>query len=273
MVRLGQMPLLTVKIFAQAAPPTKAKAPPKDTYDVPCPKEGRALHGIGGKDAIRVPEETGCIDRAILDSPTLQRLGVADRVLEHAHGAGWSALPDDRFEAAFLEERTRDGHARLAKAKTAAEEKAANRVIDEAERAAKKDLAHIPGFYDRDNRVIRMREDRATPEVALHERLHSLSQGIGPFGGLSEGITQYFTEKVLAEQKLPKGKAYPDQLAAARALVALVGDEVVAKAYFDGDPKTLFAAIRAAKPGFDAAAFAKGIAARDWDAVRKVLEP
>lgn len=52
---------------------------------------------------------------------------------------------------------------------------------------------------------------------------------------LNEGLTEYFTEAILAEQKLGSGRAYRAELKLATAFVTSGGEEVAAKAYFSDD--------------------------------------
>ncbi len=58
-------------------------------------------------------------------------------------------------------------------------------------------------------------------------------------------MTQYFTQKVLEEQKLKPGKAYPDQLKMAQALVEIFGEEKTGNAYFKGELAVWEAVVKA----------------------------
>ncbi|HYX41150.1 MAG TPA: DUF4157 domain-containing protein [Pyrinomonadaceae bacterium] len=76
---------------------------------------------------------------------------------------------------------------------------------------------------------------------ALHEALHKLSDGrfraiLGQ--PLDEGVTQYFTDRVLEEQGLPAAKTLYD-LDCANDLFALIGFDSVAKMYFQGDDNSM----------------------------------
>ena len=97
----------------------------------------------------------------------------------------------------------------------------------------------VRGFYHRATDTIYLRP-RSDYGQAVHESIHKFS---GPgfrtlFGGfLDEGVTQYFTDMVLEEQGLEKGKtSYGDNLKCARKLIEDVANfGLVARNYFDGD--------------------------------------
>jgi hypothetical protein len=100
------------------------------------------------------------------------------------------------------------------------------------------DVKDVPGFTDREKGKIQLRLNSADVEAALHEAIHLNSSKFfqNNFGhNCNEGVTEHFTEQVLAEQKLSVGRAYRDQLKMAKSLIAVFDEDQVGKAYFQGD--------------------------------------
>jgi len=103
----------------------------------------------------------------------------------------------------------------------------------------------VKGFSDLAAGEVYLKERMASVEGALHEAIHLNSKpgrnpGVSSFQGdfghnIEEGVTQFFTNKVLDEQGLSAGSAYPKQLALAEGLISVVGETLVGKAYFNGD--------------------------------------
>ena len=114
---------------------------------------------------------------------------------------------------------------------------------------SKKDSFEIPGYTDRTakKKPIKLRtmgrdyEGRnvrpSTVEAAVHETVHLNSQMQFQTNfphNYNEGVTQYFTEKILGGA----GAAYPDEIKLAQGLIKALGsggEDLVAKAYFKGD--------------------------------------
>jgi hypothetical protein len=139
----------------------------------------------------------------------------------------------------------------------------------ESEKASGQKSAPVPqgqvtaGFTDLRTGVIHLKDQIATVESAVHEAVHLNSQvgdtkkGLSAFQRdfghpLEEGVTQYFTNKVLAEQKLAAGTAYPDQLKLAQAFIAALGqsgEKLVGDAYFKGTTDARDALVNAANKG------------------------
>jgi hypothetical protein len=104
--------------------------------------------------------------------------------------------------------------------------------------AEEKELRNSRGFYHRKTGSIHLRPD-ANMGHALHEAIHKFSSpGFrNVFGGyLDEGVTQYFTDLVLVEQRLGRMTThiYQDQLRCADQLVGLFNPDIIAKAYLQG---------------------------------------
>lgn len=104
--------------------------------------------------------------------------------------------------------------------------------------ALRNEAAGVGGFYDRARKKIHL-NPKATLGQALHEAIHKVSlRAIESLFGnfLNEGVTQYFTDAVLAEQGLgpATGHRYGPQLACAQTFVSLFGRDDVARVMFSG---------------------------------------
>jgi hypothetical protein len=126
------------------------------------------------------------------------------------------------------------------------------------------------GFTDLKRGEIHLRERVANVEGAVHEAIHLNSkQSSDPFVSafqkslghpMEEGVTQYFTNKVLDEQGIGAGVAYPGELAMAEGLIACVGEALVGKAYFKGESE----ASKAVSRQFNQAHSGPGAQYGDW---------
>ncbi len=107
----------------------------------------------------------------------------------------------------------------------------------------------ILGFFDAEKSIIHLRPS-ATFGTALHEAVHKLAspQLFNPYGQVAqrvsedllhvliEGLTAYFTDCILNDEKLPNFiDAYADERKKARKLVSELGFDVMAKFNFNGD--------------------------------------
>ncbi len=109
---------------------------------------------------------------------------------------------------------------------------------------------HIMGFYDRNKATIHLRP-QAKFGTALHEAVHklasptfydrflpaaiSISKNLGEV--LLEGLTSYFTDAILDEEKLPPFNSYPDLKKKAEQLATTLGADgfdLLAKFNFKG---------------------------------------
>jgi hypothetical protein len=106
------------------------------------------------------------------------------------------------------------------------------------------------GFFDAEKSIIHLRPS-ATFGTALHEAVHKLAspQLYQRYGQLAklvsedlldvliEGLTAYFTDGILNDEKLPNFiDAYAGERKKARKLVSELGFDVMAKFNFNGDP-------------------------------------
>jgi hypothetical protein len=124
------------------------------------------------------------------------------------------------------------------------------------------DVDEVPGFVNRDDKdkPIKLRlpgkyKTPATFEAAIHETIHLNSafddkQDRGKFQiafgkNYNEGVTEYFTERVL-DAGMNAGAAYRDQLALANGLIKAVGESDVADAYFKDQARNLHLRIQKA---------------------------
>ncbi len=109
--------------------------------------------------------------------------------------------------------------------------------------------ATLNGFVDGDGRQW-VRASRANPGTPIHEAIHNYSEPalIRTSQPLNEGVTEYFTRMVTDQTDDPTTPAdeaaatasdrvriYSGNLGFVERLVDVVGEDVVAAAYFDGD--------------------------------------
>jgi hypothetical protein len=87
-----------------------------------------------------------------------------------------------------------------------------------------------------DRRVF-VHADRGNPGTVIHEGMHKYSnlKIKNTFGSsLNEGVTEFFTRKITDELSIARSN-YEDNYAAAKKMADTLTEDVVAKAYFDGD--------------------------------------
>jgi hypothetical protein len=84
---------------------------------------------------------------------------------------------------------------------------------------------------------IHVHQDRGEAATTIHESMHLYSSpkwkalGFNP----NEGATEYFTKKLCAENSITRGNFYPDQHTSVKKLADAVGEDTLARGYFDGD--------------------------------------
>lgn len=120
----------------------------------------------------------------------------------------------------------------------------------------------INGFVDKEGRVW-IHKDRGNPSTMIHEAIHKYSDNelIKHSQPLNEGVTEYFTRSVAQADSVPKianRRNYEKNYRFVDALADMVGEDVVASAYFDGD-----------MDGLRDAYIASGKSEDDW---KKLLE-
>jgi len=100
-----------------------------------------------------------------------------------------------------------------------------------------KRLPTVRGFYDDKKDTIHVRP-RSDYGEALHEAIHKMANpGFRTIFGhrpVDEGVTQYFTDRVLEEQELPPAKTAYD-LDCENNFLSVAGFDAAAKMYFQGD--------------------------------------
>jgi hypothetical protein len=111
-----------------------------------------------------------------------------------------------------------------------------------------------------DGTEIHLHENRGEPGTAIHESMHLFSNAYTVKMGYNanEGTTEFFTRKLCAELSIARGTFYPSQLASATKMITLVGEDVVAAAYFQDKLTELESALDAKKT---AGTFAKWVTA------------
>ncbi len=127
----------------------------------------------------------------------------------------------------------------------------------------------INGFVDSAGRVW-IEQNSGNPGTMVHEAIHKYSSDklIGVSQPLNEGVTEYFTRLVCNADGINiTGRAnYQNNWTTATKLVTLVGEAIVAGAYFDGDMKTLKSTFVAAKSASDWRNFIKETKNNNWAA-------
>lgn len=110
----------------------------------------------------------------------------------------------------------------------------------------------INGFVDRRGRVW-IHKDRGNAGTMIHEAVHKWSDNalLHKSQPLNEGVTEYFTRKVCegAKINIRSRRNYQRNWKATKALVDMVGEDAVGKAYFSGDMKGLREAFEAINKG------------------------
>lgn len=122
-----------------------------------------------------------------------------------------------------------------------------------------------------------LHKERGNAGTAIHEGMHKYSTAslINQSQPLNEGVTEYFTRKVCNNltPKVVRGN-YQSNFEVSKTLVDLVGESVVAKAYFDGDVAGLKKAVLSA--GVTAAnwkAFLSKTETNEWADADELLRP
>jgi thiol-disulfide isomerase/thioredoxin len=70
----------------------------------------------------------------------------------------------------------------------------------------------------------------------IHEAMHAYSHRDFTFlhNHVSEGVTEYFSRRLMDDINMPYGNSYPEEVRSAEKLVEDVGEDTVARAYFGG---------------------------------------
>lgn len=133
----------------------------------------------------------------------------------------------------------------------------------------------LNGFVDSEGRVW-VHKDRGTGTM-MHEAVHKYSDDamIGVSQPLNEGVTEYFTRSVFDSTGSPPARSnYQNNFRFTEDLVNLVGEDVVAEAYFDGDMDGLKEAyIDAGKTEADWDTMIEHTKKDEWSDARKLAKP
>jgi len=135
----------------------------------------------------------------------------------------------------------------------------------------------LSGFVDKEGRVW-IHKDNGSQGTLLHEAVHKYSDPDRKLRAasqpLNEGVTEYFTRKVNSEEGLKINRAnYDRNYDTTSKLVKLVGEDAVAKAYFDGDVAGLKTAFLAkGKTEADWSNFLKHTGNKDWAKAEAILD-
>lgn len=118
------------------------------------------------------------------------------------------------------------------------------------------DQRNINAFVG-DDGLVWIHKDRGNPGTTIHEATHKYADDAiyRTSWNLNEGMTEYFTREVLDDAgKTVSRTNYQDNYELVSSLANFVGEDVVAKSFFDGDVA-----------GLKQAFIDKGRTAREWD--------
>lgn len=139
------------------------------------------------------------------------------------------------------------------------------------------DYPNVNAFVDRSTTppTVWIHRDRQRPTTVLHEALHLYSNAAvrTTYGNkVNEGITEYFTRQIVREQNLPdRTDLYDDEYAEVNALAEICGEDVLRRAYFEGNIAGLQSAIDTARSAGTFAAWVAAMQGEDWAAARAAL--
>ncbi|NTU65495.1 MAG: DUF4157 domain-containing protein [Chloroflexi bacterium] len=139
------------------------------------------------------------------------------------------------------------------------------------------DYPNVNAFVDRSTTppTVWIHQDRQRPTTVLHEAMHLYSNAAvrTTYGSqVNEGITEYFTRQIVREQNLPdRSGIYDSEYAEVNALVEICGEDVLRRAYFEGDIAGLESAVDTARSAGTFATWVAAMQAEDWAAARAAL--
>jgi len=193
----------------------------------------------------KIAHKTGKeVDDALDASPYFAKL------VETKHKAGTKAEghvhihADAEFEEAYV---------KMAATRTNPD---TGKIFTEAEARARS--KNVNAFADKTE--IHVHENRGEAGTTIHESMHLFSGAYTSKMGYNanEGTTEYFTRKLCTEIGLTRGTFYAAQLASVTKMLTLVGEDVVAAAYFQDKLAELETALDAKK---EAGTFGKWLVA------------
>jgi hypothetical protein len=133
----------------------------------------------------------------------------------------------------------------------------------------------VSGWVDRDMAAGTVRvwihRDRETPGTVIHEAIH-LYHSITSVDALTEGITEYFTQRVVHDLGLTSPVHYPEETHIIDMLVSLVGEPVVANAYFNNAVPELIQAYAAVRSEADWHQLIRHMQREEWDAAELLVQ-
>jgi hypothetical protein len=153
-------------------------------------------------------------------------------------------LGPDTFRDEFISYSKRHVNARTGKRYTEAEAKAVE--------------PSIQGFVSDETGTLILARERGGPDTAVHEAMHKFENPRWDVPWVvNEGVTEFFSRKLCHEHGVPVAGSYEPQFRSVKKLVdEVVGETVLANAYFNGYIETLIGAVEvvtAAKRGLKGA--------------------
>ncbi|HWF06123.1 MAG TPA: DUF4157 domain-containing protein [Candidatus Angelobacter sp.] len=243
----------------------------------------RAGMSLLAHELTHVVQESGNPSAALHCAPTLSGRKPGELIEDKIAPDIDKALAESSL-AKYIK-KTASGHLHVEFKKTFEKNLAANEKAFGSKSSSNDGPDQVAGFTDLKSGEIHLKERLANIEGALHETIH-LNSKLGTRAGVSafqddfgnpleEGVTQYFTNKVLAEQKLAAGAAYPEQLKLANQLISAVGEDLIIAAYFKGEKDAVNKVIAASNKHGDYAAWLKSTRSqdpKDWPEISKQLK-
>lgn len=133
-------------------------------------------------------------------------------------------------------------------------------------------FGNLEGFAHQGTNYIN--KDKMAVDTTPHEMLHSNTDPAFTkmtSGNINEGATEYLTIKSVTEAGFTPTHSYPNQEAVIQKLVAIVGEETLCKAYFNGEVAALKSAMESnCKGTWDE--FKAAMDAEDWTLAKAKLE-
>ncbi len=192
------------------------------------------------KRPVKLPLKTGREVDAIFDSSPYLKDLVGAKLRKVSLEQQMVLDEEDAFEAAWLEYAQRSYNP------------ATGKPYSEEEARAYMKSHGVRAFQDEDRHAVHIRKARSDLGTQLHEGLHLFSHDGWKKHmdyHVNEGVTEYFTRQIGPEVGVERDiNSFLREFTSAEHLVAAVGKEAVAAAYFEGDLASLERKVDGLKP-------------------------